>query len=464
MSKLEYRIKNAAVLKSTLARLFENFPAIRAQFTPEFKVTVDNLFTLVSAVKEDIEYYERNLEVEYDYTTALSVFAVDILYENESEIMEIMKSHLEEALKLNPEFGEYEPFSDPLRELFSRLELIQIIGRGNYDFKVDIMSNAYSMGGTAEDLSNVIIEARRQMAMQASEIQVRGTGTTLQGEMATRIWYNKLYATARLGKEYWYRKPMKEGGKKQRPRKPQKDLTARYKNLYHLYMQYRIEAFNDKVPIWYLLHFGNVEVFLNSNKGGYGKPKNAPTFFVQKMEDAIYNYLYSKASTKQNENIDRRTETNPEYQRHIELGQTIIRTIMDSLERVWKEEPLDFLQILVTKITEILPVTRKFVTDSKNLGTKSDKLKAQELVALERIILGQVPASGQLYLGSVEGHRVRTRAKEAEKRIREQLDNLKMTSRVQSVALQSALQADLDMNRWRVRYYNKLIRDEMKRK
>jgi hypothetical protein len=465
MPRVIITVKNESALRHSLERMFSQFPAIRAEFSADFKITVDNLFKLMRQVQEDIEFYEKNTEDVQDYTPPITIYATDILFNNSNAILSIMEKDLNAALKMYPEFGEYEPFSEPLKELFSRLELISIREYGNYEFKVDIMRNTLEFGGTAEDLSNTIIEARRQMAIQSSEGgTTRGTGRTVAGQIATKVWFNKLYATARLGRTYWYRKPMKEGGKKQRPRRKQEDVTERYKNLYHIYMQFRVEAFNEKVPIWYLLNYGNLQVALNSNKGGYGKPNFPATHFVTKMEEHIHDFIYPKAAEEQNQHIDVRTTEYEPNKRNAALGREILRTIDAAIERRYKEDPTDFVEDLLYAVTKIIPITRKFAIDSKDVSDKAIKLRLREQIVLDRIILGQVPASGQLYLGTIDGKRVRTRAIEAKKRIEEELKSRKTVPDLSDNIVKLALQEELDLAKIRIKIYNKTREEKNKRK
>lgn len=188
---------------------------------------------------------------------------------------EILIEEIQKAVSSSPEFN-HPVFIEPLINAFSRPEAISIEIRGKLDLsdkespskllrKVKIRINAEEVGGTLDDLGNAITFARNSLHY----------GKKLKGELATVAWYYGLYVPAREGSE---------------------DAKEKKINLYWDIIRARMESLAGKPAYWYLLNYGNVGVSggdntpalkLSSDKGGYGKPVNPPTHFIDKAKDRI---------------------------------------------------------------------------------------------------------------------------------------------------------------------------------
>jgi hypothetical protein len=125
-------------------------------------------------------------------------------------------------------------------------------------------------------------------------------GGIKDADLATHIWYEKIYSTGRLGKQITKIKVTKRAGKKQRRETTKIDVTEKYAYLYRETIKNRMRYFTHYAPWWKLLDEGNIgapSFMTRGGIGGYPAPTNSPTRFISRTKQAIINELKAKYNT-----------------------------------------------------------------------------------------------------------------------------------------------------------------------
>lgn len=156
---------------------------------------------------------------------------------------------------------------------------------GQYIVNVDLNKTA----GYIEQYARAVSATREIL----NDRKVKGPKSA-PGDLASRMWFEKVYGPDRSGKSV----PRRKGNPKTRLYE-WIDVTENYVGKYFETMELRKSFFisGQKAPWWYLLDHGNSglkSVFPRSPSTGYAAPSNPPTHFVDKAKRKIEVFCVNK--------------------------------------------------------------------------------------------------------------------------------------------------------------------------
>jgi hypothetical protein len=306
-----------------------------------YKTAIDNygigddiFFDRLEKNKDLLKVYERT----ETYTKSPDVT---------SSLKRILLDELSKAIEATPEYNT-DMLSGPLWEAFSRADAIKLefgetaerVTKGYVRRKeVNAVVMAELVGGSLQDYANAVTATRQSL----------GYGDRMKdGFAASTAWFYGLYTPARLGgvvvnmnrqmtrMNRSVTKPMGNERVAQYTNMS-KEAQLKHADMYWNIMRSRLEACSGKPSYWYLLNYGNVigkkvkaddpggsariggiegdptslnrrngvitgavsrvkkTESMGSDKGGIGLPSSQPTFFVEKAEKRMNEYLRSWA-------------------------------------------------------------------------------------------------------------------------------------------------------------------------
>lgn len=261
---------------------------------------LNRLESLISVF--DREYRELRYSLISD---TLYTYAFQDAYTRMGErATEVLLSNAIKACKRSKEY-DLPIFIGGLTTAIRRGESITVTHLGGYNVQIDI--NLDRTAGTLEQWAMGIL-AYRQILMERKS----GRAKFFTPEpRASQMWYEKLYAVARLG-----RTVTRRVFNRKTKRYEERDVTAYYKQEYFNTIQGRLSESGALAPWWRLLEYGNMNVRLASDKGGTPGPEVKPTHFVSRTIRQLTNefkLLMSDAYTAVYNRITEQAQSIAEY-------------------------------------------------------------------------------------------------------------------------------------------------------
>lgn len=250
---------------------------------------INNLQKRISDRSDEILIRFQALEIAEEFITERALFNEAFLETvnriNEYAIDFLIGKAVEAAVKT----GEY-----TYPPLLNRLEDAIRIHREEIIFITPIPPSAakirvdLSSLGDIEEYAKVVTKVRKNVR--------KGTkGKPMPGDAASKIWREKIYGSAREGKQA-YRYKYTDG-------KRRRVSTDYYAGMYEFTINSRLDLIPpDKAPFWYLIEHGNVSTKMSSDRGG-GEPypRFGATNFANKAERVIakaFKDIYSEFKEK----------------------------------------------------------------------------------------------------------------------------------------------------------------------
>jgi len=215
---------------------------------------------------------------------------------------------------------------------------------------------------------------------------------------------------------------------------PMPAASEKYKTLYWSIWNSRISLMKEKAPFWYILENGNIDLKLQSDKGGtvkppYGGPIQKPTRFVENAQRIIaadlstrhaMNYINAvegitkdlvEQKTLLDEIISAQKTIDITIQTNTLLAQ---KTAEKEAEKAAKlEARKKYMENIALKKKELIDIFSrsaakvKLYDKVKSKQVRADRLVLQLSLIFDRIILGLVPKEQRFFIGQTDYKRVR---------------------------------------------------------
>ncbi|NMC34394.1 MAG: hypothetical protein GYA36_18370 [Veillonellaceae bacterium] len=319
-----------------------------------------------------------------------------------------------------------EPYRSNLISLIDSYGFFNFIDRYKflsiYEKDITRINLDFTILGNNDDLAQMIQITRNTVSYGDTEDNKieKGYGDALFGDIASKVWWSKLYLVGRKGmtwtRTYKPRKSRKNEFDEKTVEFPR--TTAKLRKMYNDIVKSQAYSLANKAPYWILLNYSNDIDDLSTNKGGPPMPKEGPTNFVQKAEMRIndliksefkedrFNELLKMAEKSYNDSLDR-------YTRSISNLKKVIKLLKDLLEEL-ENKPKDYSETesYLYNLTNINNKVMLLLTESimqeeslVRLIKEKSKLLALQISAHEYV-------GDKFYFTTIEGRQIRIRTKE----------------------------------------------------
>lgn len=221
---------------------------------------------MIKEIQEVVDIVEAE---NYLYKQAF-LYSVDFI---QDYIMDLLHYNAIKACVQTKEFN-YKPFIDTLLEAITYHidEIVKIIPKeAEQDVEIEL---DFSPLGDIEEYAEAVQSVR--------DYFLGGVKTSPQ--VASHMWKEKYYGTAREGKKIV--KKLKGKGKDEESREV--DITEKYIQAYQETILERMKLLGTSAPFWYLIEHGNIDIKFLSDSGGIPYPVFAGTHFIENTEFAIW--------------------------------------------------------------------------------------------------------------------------------------------------------------------------------
>lgn len=297
---------------------------------------------------------------------------------------------VENALRACEQSGEYaDPFFiEPLLEAIKHPETIKL--RHTKGLGIEIIVNLDRTAGTLEEYADAVRVAREVLKSRRKSF-VKDPPP----DLASRMWYEKIYSVDRLGLGYVPRRVW------DRKKKEYKEVNIKDKIIgkYWETMYLRAQNFIHPAPWWRLLENGNPAGSLSSDIGGYPAPRVSASRFVARTVATLRQIAYSIMKE--------------EHARIFAELEGVINRSYEEIDRL--ELELTRLRALIL-VDYTLPETRRIRAEElvrQRLGEQMLYARPERLQYLfDQLVYGTQISMHGISLGTYEGKRIRIRVLE----------------------------------------------------